>query len=244
MHLQRYLRVRPLLSLVRAVISPICSRQVQYITVKRLDVPRLTRRPADPSTTCFVVDSVPAVRALAAEFPASFRDSVDDIARRVEFGCLVCVARRKREDGSGYEIVGYELAERGVFSALGRRKAVANDVVFSHWAEVLPAYRGRRIHGQIFAVRDAYFRARGGSIVVGVCAPRNHASLQALHRDGATVVGRVSQLAVLRRVIVWETPWARIDAALELGRRVGALTDRALVEGALAAAPSVRRRHA
>ena len=50
--------------------------------------------------------------------------------------------------------------------------------------------------GRLFAARDAYFRARGGTIVVGVCAPRNRASLRALKRDGATVVGRVKQIAL------------------------------------------------
>jgi len=93
-----------------------------------------------------------------------------------------------------------------VFSALGRRMAVATDVVFSHWAEVVPAHRGRRIHGLLFAARDAYFRPRGGRIVVGVCARRNRASLRALRRDGAVVVGCVGQLAVLS-LIVWDTPW-------------------------------------
>ena len=145
----------------RAAVSAIYSRQVQHITVKRLDVPDARRPGPDPGTTCLIVDSVYALATLTGDFPSTFRDSVEDLARRLMQGCVVCVARRKRADGAGYEIIGYELAERGVFSALGRRKGVASDVVFSHWAEVLPAYRGRRIHGHMFAARDAYFRARG-----------------------------------------------------------------------------------
>jgi GNAT superfamily N-acetyltransferase len=206
-------------------------RQMQYLTVKRLDLPPRVQPspPPDHETTCVIVESVDALRGIASEMPATFRDSVDGLMRRVALGCVVCVARRKRSDGEGTEIVGYELAQRGVFSAFGRRTAVAADVVFSHWVEVLPTYRGRRIHGLLFAARDAYFRGRGGTIVIGVCAPRNRASLRALRRDGAVIVGRLKQIAVLGR-IVWQTPWPRIEAALELGRRLGTPDDPATLD--------------
>ena len=211
------------LSFVRAAVAPVYSPLMQYITVKRLDLPTPGAElpPVDTRTKCLVVDTVDALRAVASEIPTTFRDSVEELRRRVAMGCVVCLARRRRTDGAGYEVIGYELAERGVFSALGRRKAVAADVVFSHWAEVLPAYRGRRIHGLLFAARDAYFRPRGGAIVVGVCARWNRASLRALRRDGAVVVGRVRAISVLRRMIVWETPWHRIERALDVGRRRG-----------------------
>jgi len=197
--------------------------------VKRLDFPEPHRPETDGGVTCLVIDSASGVGALTGEFPSTFRDSVDEVTRRVRLGCVLCVARLKRADGTPHEVIGYELAERGVFSAMGRRKAVGRDVVFSHWAEVLPAYRGRRVHGLLFAARDAYFRARGGKMIVGVCAPRNRSSLHALKRDGAVVVGRVKQISMLS-LIVWETPWARIEAALEIGRRLGSLSHAAPIE--------------
>jgi GNAT superfamily N-acetyltransferase len=220
--------VRYLVGMFRGALTALYARQVQFITVKRLDLPNgnghAPGRPAPHDATCLVADTVEGLRSVAHEIPGTFRDSADDLSRRVAQGCVVCLARRKRDDGAGYDVVGYELAERGVFSALGRRKAVAPDVIFSHWAEVLPAYRGRRIHAQLFAARDAYFRARGGTIVVGVCARRNRASLKALRRDGARVVGSVRQVSVLRLLILWETPWARIEHALDVGRHLGAST--------------------
>ena len=215
------------LAALRAAAAAVYCRQVQYITVKRLDLPGPARHsPAtDHETTCVIADSEDAVEALASEIPATFRDSVDELRRRVAVGCVACFARRKRSDGAGHEVVGYELAQRGIFSALGRRNFAGHDVVFSHWAEVLPEHRGRRIHGLLFASRDAYFRARGATMVVGVCAAKNQASLRALRRDGAVVVGRVKQIALLGRLIVWETPWPRIAHALDRGRRLGAQRD-------------------
>jgi hypothetical protein len=214
------------LSALRTAVAAVYSRQVQFITVKRLDLPspRPSSWAVDPETSCVIAESVEAVEALAGEIPATFRDSADELMRRVALGCVVCFARRKRSDGEGQEVVGYELAQRGIFSALGRRHFAGSDVVFSHWAEVLPAYRGRRIHGLLFAARDAYFRMRGVTMVVGVCAPKNRASLQALRRDGAVVVGRVKQIAVLGHV-VWDTPWPRIKHALDVGRRIASADD-------------------
>lgn len=193
-------------------MAPVYHRRVQYITVKQLD----DRAAPAPSSEihCVIADTPAALEALAPEIPKTFRDSIDELRRRVAHGCIVCAARRRRDDGAGYDVIGYELAERGVFSAHGRRRDVGAHVVFSHWAEVLPAYRGRRIHGLMFAARDAYVRRRGGKIVVGVCAPRNRASLHALSRDGAAVVGRVTQVTLLRGVATWDTPWERIEQAL------------------------------
>ena len=111
-------------------------------------------------------------------------------------------------------MVGYEIAERGIFSALGRRIAVPSDVIFSHSVEVLPAYRGQRIHRLLFSTRDAYFRARGGRIVCGVCAPNNKASLRALRRDGAAIVGTVERISLLRVFVLSYTPFHRIAQLL------------------------------
>ena len=201
----------------RAVAASVYARHRQVITVKRLDgAQQSAALAADPKIECVAVESMLALEALATEIPDSFRDSVDELRRRLARGCVVFLARRPRDDGAGHEIVGYEISERGVFSALGRRHRVTDEVVFSHYAEVLPAHRGQRIHGLIFAARDAYFRARGGRLVVGVCLPQNHASLKALQRDGAEIVGAVGRVKLFRVLGVWRTPFEHVERALQL----------------------------
>ncbi len=207
--------------IAHAVATSVYARHRQVITVKRLDgAPSSSPLACDPKLECVAVESALTLEALAAEIPDSFRDSVDELRRRVADGCVVFLARRPRDDGAGHEIVGYEISERGIFSALGRRHHVSDDVVFSHYAEVLPAHRGRRIHGLLFARRDAYFRARGGRLVVGVCLPQNHASLKALRRDGAAIVGAVEGVSLFRVLRVWSTPFASIEDALRPQRSV------------------------
>jgi hypothetical protein len=198
-------------NVARTVMTLVFSYRRQYITVKALQrggepTPDFT---GDGRTQCFVVDSLAAFEAVAREIGTSFRDSVADLRTRVMNGCVLSVARQPQPDGR-LEVVGYEIAERGIFSALGRRTPVADDVIFSHYVEVLPTCRGQRIHRLLFSTRDAYFSQRGGRIVVGVCEPQNHASLRALQRDGAVVVGVVERTSVLRFFVTSYTPFERI----------------------------------
>jgi len=117
--------------LVCASPAAIYSRQSQYITVKRLDVPapEVFATGTASETECLIVDSVEALQAVGWEIPESFRDSVMELGKRVNRGCVVCLARRPRADGTGKEVVGYEIAERRVFSALGRRIAMGDEVM-------------------------------------------------------------------------------------------------------------------
>ena len=204
----------------RTVTASVFARRRQYITLKHIrNAPDPTAAVApDGQTECVVVDSPDALDTVAADICASFRDSLGALRARVARGCVVCVARRPRADGRGSVVVGYEIAERGVFSALGRRIAVPRDVIFSHYVEVLPAHRGQRIHRLLFATRDAYFRERGGRVVCGVCAPHNQASLRALHRDGAVIVGTVERISLLRIFVLSYTPLDRIARLLAESR--------------------------
>ena len=196
----------------RTVTASVFARQRQFITLKPIgDAPD---PPVDGRTECLIVDSPEALDAIAADICASFRDSVEALRARVARGCVVSVARRPRTDGRGSIVVGYEIAEPGVFSALGRRIPAPKDVIFSHYVEVLPAYRGQRIHRLLFATRDAYFRVRGGRVVCGVCAPQNQASLRALRRDGASIVGTVQRISLLRVFVLSYTPFDRIAQLL------------------------------
>ena len=213
--------VAPLEHTVRAVgrrlAASLYSRQVQYITVQPIapDAVLAKLTAGDGLIEGLVLDSVEALRALASQYPAAvFRDAADELGARIAAGCVVSLARVVSPIGAG-EIVGYELAERGVFSALGRRRTVGKEIVFSHWAEVSPRWRGQRIHALLFATRDAYFAERGGKIVCGVVAPRNRASLKALRRARSSIVGAVKRVALFGAV-VWETPWERIEHAVHL----------------------------
>src|SRR5262245_15286512 len=71
----------------RALLSSLYSRQLQYITVKRLDGPEAVVAPhptaQESEAECLMVDSLEALQAVAQEIPTSFRDSVDDLKRRL-----------------------------------------------------------------------------------------------------------------------------------------------------------------
>jgi hypothetical protein len=204
--------------LARVVVTSLFSRQRQFITLKFLnrgdDETAALPGGGEAQTECFMVESMAAFESIAKDIGTSFRDSAEDLRARVAAGCVLCIARRPRHRGPGMEIVGYEIAERGVFSALGRRTPVADDVIFSHYVEVLPECRGRRIHRLLFSTRDAWFRKRGGRVVCGVCEPQNYASLRALRRDGAVVVGTVERVALLRVFVMSYTPFDRIAELL------------------------------
>lgn len=199
------------------LLDAACIHRRQLITIKRLH-PVATASQGAPDIECGVADSVASIRALAHEIPSAFRDTGAELERLVASGNVVCFARRRSDDGGPTEIVGYELAERGIFSALGRRLRVDCDVIFSHWAEVLPAYRGQRIHRALFATRDAYFRERGGALVCGVCRPGNRASLRALRRDGWRVIGAIQRIALFR-ITLWRTSDAAIERSIRSARR-------------------------
>lgn len=219
---QKYRRLQLLCQekrLAHALLATLYSRQVQYITLRRLDPPAaatavITKAAREMEIECLVVDSPAALAAVAREIPAAFRDSVETLTQRVAQGCVVVLAWRPRQEGSGKEVVGYNISERGVFSALGRRSLISADVVFEHYMEVLPAYRGQRIVNLLSATRDEYFRQRGVRIRCGVISPQNHAALRSSPRKGSTIVGTVQRLSLLRGLFVWETPWEHIERAV------------------------------
>lgn len=212
--------VQLLLHLARAVFASLYSRQRQYITLTRLDRPEATPpgngATEEGETEYLVVDTPERLRMIAPEIPPLFRDSMDTLTQRVAQGCVVVLARRPRKEGTGKEAVGYNLSERGVFSALGRRKVIAAEVVFAHYAEVLPAYRGQQLVKLLSTIRDEYFRQRGVRALCSVIAPQNRSSLRAAERMGWTIVGTVQRLSLFGGLWVWETPWERIENVLRV----------------------------
>lgn len=207
-----------ILQIARKLFASLYHRQVQYIMVKRLD-PRATIGSGkvaaeDLDIECLLVESPAALGAIASEIPTSIRDSVAALRRRLEQGCLVVFARRPRQNGAGKEVIGYTVCERGIFSALGRRKQVCADMLFTHYMEVLPGYRGQRVPELMRRTMDRYCLAHGVTKRCSVVSVTNQPSIQSSLRSGLVIAGTVERVSVCRGLFVWETPWERVEKAL------------------------------
>ena len=210
--------VQVLCHLARAVLLSFYHRQAQYILMKAIE----NRAHVAPTNTaeekigieCLIVESAEALQAVAREIPTAIRDSADQMKKRLERGCLVILARRPHPSGTGHEVIGYGIYEPGVFSALGRRGKVSSDILFNHYLEVLPKYRGQRIADVMKRAIDEHCRAHGFKKRCTVISPSNEPSLRSDLRYGFTVVGTVVRVSLLRGLVVWETPWESIERAL------------------------------
>lgn len=202
----------------RTLFTALYHREVQYILLKRVESQKAVSpapgKEGGAGTECLIVESAAALQEVVREMPATMRDSVDTLKERLERGCAVILARRPRRSEAGQEVVGYNICERGVFSALGRKRKIASDILFAHYTEVLPEYRGQRIAEVISGAVDEYGRAHGLTKLCSVISPANQASLRAFLRAGYTIVGTVARVSILRGLFIWETPWERIEAAL------------------------------
>ena len=83
----------------------------------------------DPRLESVVVESTKFLEPYRHEIPSSFRDSFARLKERLAQGCVLFLVRAPKEDGLGHEMIGYSLAERGVFSALGIRKRISTRAV-------------------------------------------------------------------------------------------------------------------
>jgi hypothetical protein len=202
----------------RTLFTALYHRQAQYIMLKKIESQPAGRLVSEggkaTEIACQVVDSVAALYAVPWKIPAAMRDSVAQLAQRVRQGCLVILAWRPHKAEPSREVIAYMVCERGVFSALGRKGKVSSDLLFTHYLEVLAPYRGQRMAQVLRGVRDEYCRAQGVPKRCSTIALTNEASLRSSLRDGATIVGTVVRLSILRGVVVWETPWAQIERAL------------------------------
>ncbi|MEW6298983.1 MAG: hypothetical protein AB1671_14810 [Thermodesulfobacteriota bacterium] len=212
---------RVMIRLARDLLTSVYHYQMQYITSRRLDrdvVDDLANQTRERlKIECLVVESTEAFQAVKDEIPSSMRDSVDDLNRRLAQGCIITLARKPKDEGGGKEVIGYSIAERGVFSALGRRGKVSPDVLFGHYVEILPQYRGQRIHILITTARDTHCLKYGLKKNCGVISPQNYPSLRSSRRRGSRIVGIVQRVSVLRGLFVWETPWERIQETVDGG---------------------------
>jgi GNAT superfamily N-acetyltransferase len=203
--------------IARKLIAPIYRRDVQYIllrSVESQDAAAPGNAEGDsPRTECITLESSGSLRALESEIPSSFRYSVEDLEEHLEQGCVVFLARRPKNTGSGKEVVGYNISQRGVFSAFGRTRRISSDVFFSRYTEVLPEYRGRRIQQILVRARIEYCRVHGLTKRCTTVGTENRPAILAGLR-AETIAGTIEQVSVLGGLLVWETPWERIEDAL------------------------------
>jgi L-amino acid N-acyltransferase YncA len=201
---------------VRRLLSAVLHRQKLYIVARsvEVDAPKTQRhRPGPSSIQCEVLESASDVYALEAEMPNSFRDSVARLARRLDDGCIVFVLR-SGASSKQTSIVGYSLCQRGVFSAFGHIREVSSDILFGHYLEFLPEYRGRGLKRALDETRVEYCRSHGLKTICGVISAHNIASLKTSLSTGFRVAGILRKVSVIRGLAVWQTPWKIVEKAL------------------------------
>jgi GNAT superfamily N-acetyltransferase len=206
------------LQIARHLLAPLYHREVQYILIQNIErqaaADPVNGEGESPGTECLLLESSEALGALAGEIPSSFRYSVADLKEYLEQGCLVFLARKPKDTGSGKEVVGYNISQRGVFSAFGRTRWVSSDILFAHYTEVLPEYRGRKIQQVLVRARIEYCQIHGVKKRCTAVGTENQPSIVAGMRVAPTVVGPIERVSVLGGFFVWETPWERIEEAL------------------------------
>jgi hypothetical protein len=165
-------------------------------------------------TQCTVVESAEELHRYANEFRSPFRDSLDALKRRLDEGCTLLLARRMSARDGGDEIVGYSIAEIGGFSAAGIKKKISKDILFVHYTEVANKYRGQRIAQVLTSARNEYCRRRGIKKSCTAHTTGNVPSERAFRKFGSRVLCYVVRISLFKGLIVWHTPWRKIERAL------------------------------
>ena len=106
--------------------------------------------------------------------------------------------------------------KKGVFSALGRKALLSPDILFVHYIEVLPGYRSQGIAKSLLRATYEYCERRGLKRTITVRSPRNQLSGQAFRqaKDSYRILGEMERISILRGLIVWHTPWRKIERAI------------------------------
>jgi GNAT superfamily N-acetyltransferase len=210
---------------VRRCLRAVLHWQKLYIVARAMEVDaRETHRyrPGPSSIQCEVLETASAVYALEGEFPNSLRDSVGRLARRLDEGCIVFVLRSGDTSSKQNPIIGYSLCQRGVFSAFGHNRKISPDILFGHYFEFVPEYRGLGLKYALDETRVEYCRSHGLKTICGVISSHNIPSLKTSLSKGFRVVGILRQVSVIRGLAVWRTSWKTVEKALYGDRQMGA----------------------
>jgi hypothetical protein len=195
------------------LIAPLYRREAQYILIRNEpEVGGGDHSNDRAGIECVVIESPEALECERQDIHSV--DILQKLRDRLEKGCIVFLAYRPRATGAGREMTGYAIGQRGVFSALGRQWGIASDILFAHYEEVFPAYRGQRIQQALSRARGMYCRSHVVKRRCGVISVHNRPSLVATLRNGFVISGMIERRVFLGGLYVWETPRERIEAAL------------------------------
>jgi hypothetical protein len=204
----------------RSLISSVCDYQIQEVRGRTIADQDAAWSPPDSETELAIESSIiepgGSLEPFSAEFTLQFRDSFDALKRRLDRGCTLSLARCARKDGAGKEIVAYSILERGGFSAAGIKGQISKSILFIHHTEVALEYRGRRIAQVLTAVMKEYCRSRGIKASVTAHTAGNTPSERAFRRvSGSRLLCHAVRVAFFRGLLVWRTPWKKIEKAID-----------------------------
>jgi len=203
---------------LRRLLHAVLRWQKLYIVVRNVDLAdpetNSTHRSGESAIECDVLATKSALFALKDEFPQSFRDSIERLAGRLADGCIVFVLRTGDALSKGNRIVGYSICQPGVFSAFGGVRRISSDIIFGHYLEFLPEYRGQGLKAILDENRMEYCRRHGLRSLCGVIASHNIASLKTSLRSGFRVAGALRQVSIFGGLFVWQTSWKTLEKAL------------------------------
>jgi GNAT superfamily N-acetyltransferase len=201
----------------RKLLSPIYRRDVMELRVIDMRSPaadQIVARAPAPDVECIVLESAEDWRRLSLELPRRFRYTSDQVRAFLEEGYTVFLALLDSGDGSAAEIAGYSLQERGVVDVFGEKIRVGPDVVFSHFTEVLPEHRGRRIQAELSRFRTVYGRQHGINKRCTWVGGRNRPALLATSRGAGVAIAELEEVSILGGLIRRHTPREEVERAL------------------------------
>jgi GNAT superfamily N-acetyltransferase len=200
---------------IQKYIRLVYSHDVQYVRGRIVHDPIVELNTSNnDKIECIVVESVASLRRFENEILNSFRDSAERLKKRLYEGRIVIFAL-KRTEAQRHAIIGYILAERGVFSALGRKLKIAPDLLFGHYIEVLPPYRQSGVAKFLLHAMDEYCFKNGITKYCGSVSSRNSAAMTALATKSNEVVGKVKRISIFGGIFIWETPSDAIKKAID-----------------------------
>jgi hypothetical protein len=201
----------------RSLLRSIYSYHIQEVRGRIIGDkdPVAPHRENETAIECVIVEPGTSLEPFASEFFLPFRDSFESLKRRLHQGCVLILARGSVERGSGKEIVGYSIMERGGFSAAGIKGRISSDILFVHYTEVTPKYRGQRIAEIISRARNAYCREHSIKKSCTAHTTGNTSSERAFRKFGSRVLCYAVRVSLFRGLIVWHTPWKKIERAVE-----------------------------
>jgi GNAT superfamily N-acetyltransferase len=200
----------------RVLISSICDYQVQEVRGRvGKDRDAVLALAADASAiNCVLLESGQSIRPFAPEFLQPFRDSVESLQKRLDHGCAVNLARSTEEGGAIQQVVGYSILEFGGLSAAGIKGKISKDILFIHYTEVAPKYRGQGIAQVLAKAIYDYAWNKGNGNTCTAHTPGNLASRRAFRKSGSGVLCYAVRISFLRGLLVWHTPWKKIERAV------------------------------